>query len=174
MSGSTGRGADFDEFVIACSPRLLRTAVLLTGSRRDGEDLLQDVLERLFVAWPRIEEPQPYAHRALARSAQNTWRRRGRRPEVALGDHDVPVEDRTTAAAERDSVLRALAQLPAQQRAVLVLRYYQGLTEAEIAAALRCSPGTVKSHASRGVARLRALLDPSAESVEGATDARRA
>ena len=174
MSGSTARGVDFDEFVAGCSPRLLRTAVLLTGSRRDGEDLLQDVLERLFVAWPRVDQPLPYVRSALARAAQNTWRRRGRRPEVALGDHDVPVDDPTTAAAERDSVLRALAQLPAQQRAVLVLRYYEGLTEAEIAAALRCSPGTVKSHASRGVGRLRALLDPSAGSVKGVTDVRRA
>lgn len=163
MTGDGGRrgrarGENFDAFVLGFGPRLLRTAVLLVGDRHDGEDLLQEVLGRVYVTWPRVDEPLPYAHRALTHAAMNRWRRRRRHPEVPLDRYDIQTPDPTTATVERDRLLRALAVLPAGQRAVVVLRYYDDLTEAQIAAAMGCSPGTVKSQASRALTRLRQLL----------------
>jgi RNA polymerase sigma-70 factor (sigma-E family) len=152
------RGADFDEFVLGQSGRLLRSAVLLLGDREDAEDLLQDVLERMYTAWPRIDDPMAYAHRAVSRAAINRWRRRRRRPQVPLGTHDVATPDPTAGVSEREPVLDALRRLPARQRAVLVLRYFEDLSEAQIADALGCSTGTVKTHASRGLHRLRGVL----------------
>lgn len=158
--GDRGRGEDYDRFVVVAAPRLLRTAYLLTGDRAAAEDLLQDVLERLFVAWPRVQDPLPYARRALVHAAANRWRRKGRRRETELlPSHDVQVPDATAAGAERDRVVRALAELPDRQRAVVVLRYFEDLTEAQAAEALGCSTGTVKSHGSRALQRLRHLLD---------------
>lgn len=155
----------FDAFVLGHGRALLRTAVLLTGSRHDGEDVLQTVLVRMYASWPRIQDPLPYARTALVLATRSTWRWRSRHREVPLAEHDTPVPDRTECAANREQVLQALMRLPARQRAVLVLRFYEGLSEAEIAAVLRCSPGTVKSHASRGLTRLRLLLhDPTTTS----------
>ncbi len=152
---------DFDAFVLGHGRTLLRTAVLLTGSPHDGEDVLQTVLVRMHASWSRIDDPPAYARTALVHAARSTWRWRSRHREVPLAEHDTAVPDRTEDAMARDQVLHALARLPARQRAVLVLRYYEGLSEAEIAEVLRCAPGTVKSHASRGLARLRLLLhDP--------------
>lgn len=153
------RDPGFDQFVLGWSPRLLRTAYLLTGDRGAAEDLLQDVLERTYVAWPRVEDAGAYARRALLHAATSRWRRRRRRPEVPLAEwHESPAPgapDAAEAAADRQVVLDALAQLPARQRAVLVLRYLDDLSEAETAAALGCSVGTVKSQSSRALVRLR-------------------
>lgn len=158
--GDRSRGADYDVFVLGASPRLLRAAYLLTGDRGAAEDLPQDVLERLFVAWPRVQDPMAYAHRSLVHASTNRWRRRSRSRETPLSTtHDVPVPDLTAAGAERDRVVRALGQLPAGQRAVVVLRFLEDLSEAQTAAALGCSPGTVKSQCSRALHRLRDLLD---------------
>jgi RNA polymerase sigma-70 factor (sigma-E family) len=153
------RRAEFAEFVLGHSGRLLRSAVLLLGDREDAEDLLQEVLERMYAAWPRIDDPTAYAHRAVLRAAMNKWRRRRRRPQVPLGTYDVATPDTTVGVSEREPVLDALRCLPVRQRAVLVLRYFEDLSEAQIAEALGCSAGTVKSHASRGLQRLRDLLD---------------
>lgn len=158
--GSRERGADFDRFVTESGARLLRTAYLLTGDRGAAEDLLQDVLERMFVAWPRVQDPLPYARRALVHGASNRWRSRSRRPETPLSDdHDAVVVDVGDAQAERDRLMRALAQLPARQRAVVVLRSFEDLSEARTAEVLGCSTGTVKSQSSRAMHRLRQLLD---------------
>lgn len=158
--GRLERGHDFDEFVVGRSPTLLRTAMLLVGNRTEAEDLLQGVLERLYVAWPRVTDPAAYAHRALVHASNSGWRRRARRPETALADHDAAVPGHDEHLADRDRLMHALAQLPARQRAVIVLRYFEDLSEAQIAAALKCSTGTVKSHASRGLATLRTLIEP--------------
>lgn len=160
--GSRERGADFDRFVAESGGRLLRTAYLLTGDRGAAEDLLQDDLERMFVAWPRVQDPLPYARRALVHGATNRWRSRSRRPEAPLADgHDAVIVDAGDACAERDRLMRALAQLPARQRAVVVLRWFEDLSEARTAEVLRCSTGTVKSQNSRAMHRLRHLLhDP--------------
>jgi RNA polymerase sigma-70 factor (sigma-E family) len=158
-----GRSRDeFADFVAADATRLLRIAYLLTGERTAAEDLLQDVLERTYVAWPRIDNPFAYARTALARHAANRWRMRARRPQVSWEDADPP-DPRYAGDAERtddrDELLRALAELPDRQRAAVVLRYLEELTEAETAAALNCSVGTVKSQTSRGLTKLRVLLD---------------
>lgn len=166
------RGSDFDDFVLSHSPRLLRVAYLLTGDAGTAEDLLQDVLERLYVVWPRVQDPLPYARRSLANAATNRWRRRGLRREVPFeAGHDVALADATETGAERDRVVRALQALPGRQRAVIVLRFYDDLTEMQTAEALGCSPGTVKSHTSRAIARLRTLLSPDlvADLVPGRT-----
>jgi RNA polymerase sigma-70 factor (sigma-E family) len=156
------RDVQFEEFVVGASPRLLRLSFLLVGDRNAAEDLLQEVLERLYVAWPRVDQPEAYARRALAHAATNRWRRRRLRTEVELTDaHDaqVPGPEPT----DRDRVLAALAELPAGQRATVVLRFFEDLSVDETAAALRCSPGTVKSQTARALPRLRELLALSEE-----------
>ena len=146
-------GDDFDAFVTGASTRLLRTAYLLVGDVGAAEDLLQDVLERMYVRWGRIDDPPAYARQALAHAATNRWRRRSRRAEVPLDRHDRPVaavEPLTTS-----PLMTALAALPSGQRAVMVLRYFEDLSTEQTAAALGCSIGTVKSQSARALPRLR-------------------
>jgi RNA polymerase sigma-70 factor (sigma-E family) len=155
--------ADFTDFVRGRSTALLRTAVLLTGGDRGhAEDLLQGVLERMFVRWRRINEsPEAYARRALVHAAVNRSRTRRRRPELPLFEPAaaaLPGADATGTVDERDLLVRALLTLPPRQRAVLVLRYFDDLSEVDTAAAMGCSAGTVKSTASRALARLRERL----------------
>jgi RNA polymerase sigma-70 factor (sigma-E family) len=149
---------DFDDFVRGRSRALLRTAVLLTGGDRGhAEDLLQTVLEKMYVRWSRIDGPEAYARRALVHGAVNRWRSRGRRPEVpfAAPDPGAAPGDAAAIVDLRDALGRELLRLPPRQRAVLVLRYFDDLPDAEIAAALGCAVGSVRSQASRGLARLR-------------------
>lgn len=160
---------EFEDFVRGRAPALLRTACLLVGDRQSAEDLLQGVLERMYVKWPRIRElPEAYARRAMVNAATNSWRTRRRHPEAALhAEHGHAVGDLTRQVDLRDELVRALLQLPTRQRAVLVLRYFDDLPEREVAAAMDCSIGTVKSQASRGLARLRehpaeSLTEPAA------------
>jgi RNA polymerase sigma-70 factor (sigma-E family) len=156
----------FEDFVRARSDSLLRTALLLTGQRRaEAEDLLQIALERAYRHWPKIcrsEGPERYVRRILATASADRWRRLARRPEAAMpAAHQEPaVPDHVDEIADRDYVLRALATLPPRQRAVLVLRYFDDLSETETAHMLGCSLGTVKSQAARGLARLRITADP--------------
>lgn len=137
---------------------LLGTAVLLAGSRAAGEDLLQAALERLVRNWSRVgSNKEAYLRRTLYHLAVDGWRVRRRRPEV-LAEVEPPGQpDGTDAVHLRHALLQALAGLPPRQRAVLVLRYWQQLTEAEAAEVLGCSVGTIKSTTSRGLARLREL-----------------
>jgi RNA polymerase sigma-70 factor (sigma-E family) len=147
-------------------PHLMRAAVALTGSRADGEDLLQAALERLLQNWRRIDtDPEGYLRRTLYNLAADGWRRRGRwRGRLAefrsqaraagTGTEDVAVVDL------RDTLVRLLRQLPPRQRAVVVLRYWEQCTEAETAELLGCTEGTVKSTAARGLRRLRELAGP--------------
>ncbi|APU13484.1 MULTISPECIES: SigE family RNA polymerase sigma factor [Actinoalloteichus] len=152
--------AEFEDFVRSRSTALLRTAYLLCGGDRGAaEDLLQDVLERMFVRWSRVTgSPEAYARAALANTAANRWRRLSRRvAEVPLSER--ADEDEHAGADEtvsdRDAVLQALRELPPRMRAVIVLRYFEDLTEAETARALGCAVGTVKSQTSLGLTRLR-------------------
>jgi RNA polymerase sigma-70 factor (sigma-E family) len=149
--------AGFTEFVQARSTALLRTAVLLAGGDRGhAEDLVQGVLERMYVRWDRIDgPPEAYARRALAHAAVNRWRTRRRRPELPLLTEDAPDRDPAATVDLRDALVRALLTLPPRQRAVLVLRFLDDLPEEEVARALGCSVGTVKSQTSRALARLR-------------------
>src|SRR5947209_20311215 len=109
-------------------------AVALTGDTSAAADLVQDVLERMYVAWPRIDDPVAYGRRALVNGSANRWRRRHRRPEVELTDaHDVHVRDHADTLDERESLLAVINTLPAKQRAVIVLRYLEDLSEADVA-----------------------------------------
>ena len=164
----TRAAVSFEEFVQARSGSLLRTALLLTGQNRaEAEDLLQLALERAYRHWPRVVgtgEPERYVRRILANASADRWRRMGRHPEQPLpaAGSGPAVADRAAELADRDYLLRALAALPPRQRAVLVLRYFDDLPDAEIAAALGCSIGTVKSQGARALARLRAAASPQA------------
>lgn len=153
---------DFEQFVATRSPILLRSAYLLCGGDRGAaEDLLQDVLERMYPRWQRIRgEPEAYARAALANGAANRWRRKSRRvheaPLDAAAYEGIASPEREVA--DRDLVVRALAALPAKTRAVLVLRFFDDLSEAQTAMVLGCSVGTIKSQTSRGISKLRELL----------------
>jgi RNA polymerase sigma-70 factor (sigma-E family) len=152
MADRTG----FDEFVATRSPALLRTAYLLTGDHGLAEDLLQTALAKCWFAWGRIDgPPEPYVRRALLTTYATWWRRkwRGERPAGELPDRADPAA--TTPVEDRDALWRALGELPRRQRAVVVLRYYEDLSEAETAAALGISTGTVKSQAAKALAALR-------------------
>jgi RNA polymerase sigma-70 factor (sigma-E family) len=158
------RGAAFDDFVRGRSPTLLRTAFLLTGDRHAAEDLLQEVLEQLYVRWPQVRSsPDGYVRRMLVTRAMNRWRRRRRRPERLLNDLALAGADPATPDPSDDTVMRevvvaALQALPTRQRAAVVLRFLEDLPVTEVARALDCSPGAVKSHTARGLARLRESL----------------
>ena len=153
---------DFRDFVVGQWHHLLRTAYLLTGDRGDAEDLVQSALVRVHRNWHRIERrdaPAVYARRILVNLNASVWRRRLRlREQPAAQLPDRPDPDATEAHALRDELLRACLRLPPRQRAVLVLRYFEDLTEAETAATLGISVGAVKSQTSRGLDRLRAVL----------------
>jgi RNA polymerase sigma-70 factor (sigma-E family) len=157
----------FDEFVATRSQALLRTAYLLTGDHGRAEDLLQTALAKSWFAWGRIDgPPEPYVRRILATTYATWWRRkwRGERPTGELPDRPGPAGP---AVEDRDVLWRALGRLPRRQRAVVVLRYWEDLSEAQTAAALGISTGTVKSQAARALAALRQDADLS-DSMGGA------
>jgi RNA polymerase sigma-70 factor (sigma-E family) len=148
-----------DEFLAERGGRLIHTAVMLAGSREAGEDLMQAALERLIRHRRRIEgDPEGYLRRTLYNLAADSWRRESRwRAKLPLLRQvaAAPPADVTAEVDIRDALVRILLQLPPSQRAVLVLRYWEQLSEAETAAALGCSVGAVKSAASRGLRRMR-------------------
>jgi RNA polymerase sigma-70 factor (sigma-E family) len=156
--------ADLERFLAEDGERLLRIAIALTGSRTDGEDLLQAALERLVPRWRTIaaDTAASYVRRTLYNLAADGWRRRGawRRAFALLRAQDAaPGTDAVAEVDLRDALVRLLVQLPPRQRAVIVLRYWEQLTEAETAALLGCSAGTVKSATSRALQRLRELAE---------------
>jgi RNA polymerase sigma-70 factor (sigma-E family) len=158
----------FEDFVRARSNGLLRTALLLVGQNRaEAEDLLQFALERAYRHWPRIyasSEPERYVRKVLANASADRWRKIARRGEQPMPASypGAPVADSTAEVADRDYLVRALALLPPGQRAVLVLRYFDDLSEGETAAMLGCSVGTVKSQAARALHKLRGTIGPTA------------
>jgi RNA polymerase sigma-70 factor (ECF subfamily) len=152
---------DFRDFVAARSTALLRTAYLLSGDWGAAEDLLQVALTKTYLAWRRlgrIDAVEPYARRVLVNTATSWWRRRwhGERPTEVLPEQ--PVADGLDACLERDALWRHVKALPARQRAVLVLRFFEDLSEVDTAALLGVSVGTVKSQCARALATLRARL----------------
>lgn len=143
----------FEEYVAARYPALRRLAYLLCGDWVEAEDLVQVALVRCHRRWSRIsgDDPHAYVRRAVVNGA-STWRRR-RRYDVELPS-TLPAPD--PGSDDRLALMAALRQIPLPQREVLVLRYFEGLSESEIAAELGVAPGTVKSRAARGLATLRA------------------
>jgi RNA polymerase sigma-70 factor (sigma-E family) len=145
-----------EDFVSERGKALLATAALLAGGRQEGEDLLQEGLERLLRHWPRIKgDPEGYLRRTLYNLAVDRWRRRRRMILAAV--EPAPVPDASNHLTLRSALVAALAQLPPKQRVTLVLRYWEQLSEKETANMLGCSAGTVKSNTARGLARMREL-----------------
>jgi RNA polymerase sigma-70 factor (sigma-E family) len=162
MRGDSGIDERFAAYVRERGEHHLRVAVLLTGDWHAAEDLVQVSLVKLYRVWPRLDtdaDPDAYLRRIMVNTHRSWWRARWRRetPAAALpersGDEDIA--DRQALGA---LVRQALAKLPRQQRAVLVLRYCEDLPEAEVARLLGCTAGTVKTHAHRGLRTLRELL----------------
>lgn len=171
-----GRADRLERLVADRGDQLLRTAVLLAGGREAGEDLLQEGLMRLLRHWPQIDgDPEGYLRRTLHNLAVDGWRRersrRERLRELTSGTSGEP--DDTATVDLRDALLRLLAQLTPRQRSLIVLRYWEQLSEAETAAILGCSVGAVKSGTSRTLARLRELSgwwrEPGREPGRGGT-----
>ena len=146
---------DFESFMHARLPHLIKFGCALTADEHAAADLVQDALERTLVKWSRINgDPEPYVRRAMVNRSISIWRKLGRErvtdrvPEqtVEEGGHD-------------EAVFAALRQLPPNQRAVIALRYLEDLTETETASVLGCPVGTVKSRTNSAMAKLRTLLD---------------
>jgi RNA polymerase sigma-70 factor (sigma-E family) len=153
---SAGR-EDFEAFVAARYGALLRTAYLLTGDHHDAEDLLQQSLVKAVGAWGRIVgDPEPYVRTILVRQNVSRWRRRRWREVHTDLPPDRGVED--TGAEDRVRLQQALALLAPRQRAVIVLRYYDDLTEAQTAEALGIAVGTVKSQTRDALRTLRGTI----------------
>ncbi|MEU6641388.1 SigE family RNA polymerase sigma factor [Saccharomonospora sp. NPDC046836] len=163
-----GEITDFAEFVEVNLPRLLRYGHALTGNPHDAADLVQTVLEKIGSRWPQVlrktGDPLAYVRRSMANAHISRWRRHRRENLVAeLPDSPTLVQIDPF---EHEPLWQALRDLPPRQRAVIVLRYYEGLSEAEIAASLGVAAGTVKSQASKAIATLRGRLRGD-EEVEG-------
>ncbi len=156
----------FDTFVRTRGGHFLRVAMLLTGSPTEAEDLLQTSLTQLYRAWPRLggaeSAPDAYLRTILVNTRRSWWRTKWRRelPVAAVPERPDPAADLAENYALGALVHAALAELPRQQRAVLVLRYVEDLPLASVADLLGVSVGTVKSQAHRGLRALRAALSP--------------
>jgi RNA polymerase sigma-70 factor (sigma-E family) len=162
----------FERFVTGSSDRLVRTAYLLCGDRGHAEDIVQTALLRTARRWRTARErPEAYARAVVVNLAKDRWRDLSRRPGEVPGDDrldgwlgtraESPADHSAETHAERDLLLRAARTLPDGQRAVVVLRFFDDLSVEDTAAALGCSPGTVKSQTSRALTSLRAALTPS-------------
>jgi RNA polymerase sigma-70 factor (sigma-E family) len=161
----------FTAFARAHSGTLFRTAYLMTGDYQRSEDLLQATLVRVYQHWSRVEvmeRPVAYARKVLVNQANSWWRRRSSRELPSASVDDPSWSGHDDDVAEHDRVWRAVLSLPPRQRAVMVLRYYEDLSEFDIAEALGMAPGTVKSNAHAAQRRLAQLLgEPTVEPVEG-------
>lgn len=170
MAADAGEQPDFEEFVAARSRTLFRTAFLLSGNRETAEDIVQSALEKAYPRWHRIcrtGQPEAYVRRIVVNLANDAWRSRKSVVVHALDEEQFearvragfpPVPDLADRVAVRDALMCALRSLPFQMRAVLVLRYWEGLPEQEAAEVIGCSVGNVKSQSSRGLRRLRSLI----------------
>lgn len=151
---------DFAEFVEANMPGLLRYGHALTGNPHDAADLVQTVLEKVGSRWTRIQrkasDPAAYVRRSMANAHVSNWRRTRRESLVADAGESRPVTEPDRF--DNEPLWQALRNLPPRQRAVVVLRYYEELSEAEIADSLGISPGTVKSQASKALRAMRGTL----------------
>jgi RNA polymerase sigma-70 factor (sigma-E family) len=151
----------FTDFVRTHSASLFRTAYLMTGDYQRAEDLLQTTLVRLYQRWPRVEmmdRPVGYARKVLVSQTISWWRRPSSHEATLLLRDEPAWGGRVEEVAEHERVWQAVLSLPARQRAVTVLRYYEDLSEAQIAEALDMAPGTVKSHGHAAARRLADLL----------------
>ena len=152
----TPSDSDFTELVEAAWPGLYRTAYLLVGDHHLAEDLVQTSLAKTYASWGKVREPAAaagYARVVLANTASSWFRRRSWRNERPASELPEPAGS-IPEPSDRPAIVEALRTLPPRQRAVVVLRYYADMSEAEIALALDCRPGTVKSLSARALASL--------------------
>jgi RNA polymerase sigma-70 factor (sigma-E family) len=162
---------EYDDVYAALWPRLVRTAYAVSGDRGVAEDAVQTAFAKAYRRWRRISRmhaPEAYLRRMVVNEVLNDRRLARRRREVSSAE---PPEQAAIGADEdalaHDEMWRALSTLPPRQRAVLVLRYYEDLSEQQIADVLDCRPGTVKSQASAAIAALRSRLDLPSRTGEG-------
>ena len=153
---------DITSFVHGHQTRLVRFGYLLTGEQAAAEDLVQSALLETIRRWDSItqrDSAEAYVRRAMVNKQRSVWRRRSSTEHLRAEMPDTATPDRTGQIDDLDVLQRALLQLPARQRAAVVLRFYEDLSEAQTAVVLDCSVGNVKSQTSRGIARLRTLLN---------------
>ena len=173
---SAGDRVAFGEYVRSRSQALLRAAQAMTGNRADAEDLLQATFVKAYQSWERIDDPaalDTYVRRVMTNTHISGWRKRrvDEYPTDELPDSP-SAEDATRDSDLRDVVQRAIDRLPRQMRAAVMLRYYDDMTEPEVAAALGVSVGTVKSTVARAVAKLRRDAELGADSPPSPRDHR--
>jgi RNA polymerase sigma-70 factor (sigma-E family) len=150
--------AGFDAFYRANYESLVRLGFLLTLSEEVARDLVHDVFVRVYGRWESLEDPAPYLRRSVV-NASRSWHRRRRLERSEAQSHSTG--DAPVVAFDADELFDVLGKLPARQRAAIVLRFYEQMSDAEIAALLHCRPGTVASLVHRGCARLRtAMAEP--------------
>ena len=162
------RDEEFREFVVGRSGALLRTAYLMTGDRGLAEDLVQSTLAKAYVAWGRVQSadnPDAYVRRILINTGIRAGRRRQITEILRADPPEAPAPDTTAHVDERQRLATALTDLPPRQRAVVVLRYFDDLSEVAAAEILSCSVGTVKSQASKALTKLRLALGEVPEEV---------
>lgn len=164
MVGDTQPAAeDFADWVLARGPALQRFAYLLTGSRADAQDLVQEALTRTYPRWAgevRKDTAEAYVRRAIVNTSISRWRQDRRLLSVAdVEPHTGPVADATEGGADADLAWRLCGELPPQQRAAVVLRYYEDLPFAQIASILDIAEPTARSHVHRALASLRRSFD---------------
>ena len=160
---TAGGTADFDDWVAARGPALLRLAYVLTGNRADAEDAVQDALARALPRWEHIRnvgDPDAYVRRMVV-NAHTSWWRRFRRRETPVAEAFTPGTSDVSGSEDRDRLWAACLALPESQRVAVVLRYYEQLEYAEIAALTGIAEGSVRARVSRGLAALRTTLDES-------------
>ena len=167
--------AEFHTFVAARWAHLVRTAGLLTGDPGHAEDVVQSALVRVYSSWSRVSgarDVDAYVMRIVLNQNKDRFRRKRVAEQLTAEPPEVPFRDPTADLAQRSALLAALTALPARQRAVVVLRYWEDFAESQVASILGCSVGTVKSQAARALAKLRVdanlaalLRDP--ETTEG-------
>ncbi|SDC99437.1 SigE family RNA polymerase sigma factor [Nocardioides lianchengensis] len=151
----------FTEFVTARGPALQRAAYLMVGDAGLAQDLVQEALTKTYIAWPRLRDPanaEAYTRKAITTTAISWFRRRSWSELPADHLPEQATAGSEDAVSERAWVWQALLELPVRQRAAVVLRYYEDLTEAQTAAAMGCAVGTVKSQVAAGLAKLRERL----------------
>jgi RNA polymerase sigma-70 factor (sigma-E family) len=169
------KDAEFEAYMAARQPSLLRTAYLISGDRHTAEDLVQTALAKLYLSWEKVHDRQMvdgYVRRIIVNEHNSLWRRAWKRRELStdiLPDHHTVTDEHEHG--QRDALWEFVQTLPRRQRAVIVLRYYEDLSEAEIAETLGISTGTVKSQASRALAAMRSRVHDNPVLAQDATHA---
>jgi RNA polymerase sigma-70 factor (sigma-E family) len=169
------KDAEFEAYMAARQPSLLRTAYLISGDRHTAEDLVQTALAKLYLSWDKVHDRQMidgYVRRIIVNEHNSLWRRPWKKRELStdtLPDHRTVTDEHDHG--QRDALWEFVQTLPRKQRAVIVLRYYEDLSEAEIAETLGISTGTVKSQASRALAAMRSRVHDNPVLAQDATHA---